>query len=91
METICAKTSFLQVKNHISRLSHYNGAALAEAASALARRAPLVTMMQLKSGTQGTRFNGSKAEKELGFTYTAMELGLEKTVTWYKEQGLLKK
>ncbi len=65
-------------------------AALTEAASALTRRAPLVSMMQLKSGTQGTRFNGSKAEKELGFSYTPMEQGLKKTLAWYKEQGLLK-
>jgi dihydroflavonol-4-reductase len=66
-------------------------AAFAEAASALTRRAPRVSMMQLKSGTRGTRFNGSKAEKELGFAYTPMEQGLEKTVTWYREQGLLKR
>lgn len=66
-------------------------AELGEALSALTKRPPLVSVMQLKSGTQGTRFDGSKAERDLGLKYTPMEKALETTLTWYWQQGLLKK
>jgi dihydroflavonol-4-reductase len=59
--------------------------------SAITKKAPLVSVMQLKSGTQGTRFDGSKATRELGLQYTPMEKALEKTIAWYWQQGLLKK
>jgi len=66
-------------------------AASSELLSRLTKRPPLVSVMQLKSGTLGTRFDGSKAESELGLKYTPMEEGLRKTIAWYWEQGLLKK
>lgn len=66
-------------------------AEMSEAVSALTKRPPLVSVMQLKSGTQGTRFDGSKATRELGLQYTPMEKGLESTLAWYWQQGLLKK
>lgn len=66
-------------------------AAAGELLSAVTGKPPLVSVMQLKSGTQGTRFDGSKATRELGLQYTPMEKALEKTFTWYWQQGLLKK
>jgi dihydroflavonol-4-reductase len=63
----------------------------AELAARLTGKPPLVSVMQVKSGTQGTLFDGSKAPRELGFKYTDMDAGLRATINWYWEQGLLKK
>jgi dihydroflavonol-4-reductase len=63
----------------------------AELAARLTGKPPLVSVMQVKSGTQGTLFDGSKAPRELGFQYTDMDAGLRATIKWYWEQGLLKK
>ncbi len=64
---------------------------VAEFVARLTGKAPLVSVMQVKSGTQGTLFDGSKASKELGFKYTDMDAGLRATIKWYWEQGLLKR
>jgi dihydroflavonol-4-reductase len=69
------------------------GAALATAyaaefASRHTGRMPLVSVMQVRSGTRGTRFDGSKAARELGLAYIPMEEGLDRTVNWYREKGL---
>lgn len=63
----------------------------AEFAARLTGKPPLVSVMQVKSGTRGTLFDGSKAPKELGVKYTDIDAGLHATIKWYWEQGLLKK
>jgi dihydroflavonol-4-reductase len=63
----------------------------AEFGARLTGKPPLVSVMQVVSGTQGTRFDGSKAPKELGFKYTDMDAGLRATIKWYWQQGLLRK
>jgi dihydroflavonol-4-reductase len=62
-----------------------------ELLSAVTKKPPLVSVMQLKSGTQGTRFDGSKATRELGLKYTPMQEALEITLRWYWDNGYLKK
>ncbi len=77
-----------------SFLPHAAVLAIATGSEWLARvtkRPPLVSVMQLKSGTQGTRFDGSKAKRDLELKYTTMEEGLRKTLAWYWDRGLLKK
>lgn len=67
--------------------------AIAIASEALARvtkKMPLVSVMQYKAATQGTRFDGSKAERELGLRYTPMEEALRITIQWYWDNGFLK-
>lgn len=61
----------------------------AEFASRFTGQMPLVSVMQVRSGTRGTRFDGSKATRELGLAYTTMEDGLERTVSWYRNKGLV--
>jgi dihydroflavonol-4-reductase len=61
-----------------------------EALSRVTKKMPLVSVMQYKSGTQGTRFDGSKAERELGLHYTPLEEALRATIKWYWEAGMLK-
>ena len=62
---------------------------LGEFVSRFTRKPPLASVMQVRAGTQGTRFDGSKAPRQLGFEYTSMEMGLSKTIDWYKKQGLV--
>jgi dihydroflavonol-4-reductase len=62
---------------------------LGEFVSRFTNKLPIVSVMQVRAGTQGTRFDGSKAPRELGFEYTSMEMGLSKTIDWYKKQGLV--
>lgn len=61
---------------------------LAEFISRFTRKPPLASVMQVRSGTLGTRFDGSKAPRELGFEYTSMEVGLSRAIEWYRQQGL---
>lgn len=66
-------------------------AILAEGLSRITQKLPLVSVMQYKSGTQGTLFDGSKAVRELGLRYTPLEEALKATLAWYWENGDLKK
>jgi dihydroflavonol-4-reductase len=66
-------------------------ATASEFMSRFTKQMPLVSVMQLKAGTQGTRFDGSKAERELGLKYTATDEALRNTLTWFWEHGDLKK
>jgi dihydroflavonol-4-reductase len=69
-----------------------HGIALAaEAVARVTKRMPLVSVMQYKSGTRGTRFDGAKAERELGLQYTALDQALRETITWYWNAGMLKR
>ena len=65
-------------------------AQIAELVARVTKKPPLVSVMQVRSGTQGTRFDGTKASRELGLQYTPMEDGLRDALTWYWEQGYLK-
>lgn len=65
-------------------------AVLAEGLSLLTKKLPLVSVMQYKSGTQGTLFDGSKAVRELGLRYTPLDEALRATLTWYWQHGDLK-
>ncbi len=62
-----------------------------EALSRITKKLPLVSVMQYKSGTQGTRFDGSKAERELGLHYTPLDDSLRATIQWFWDMGLLKR
>jgi dihydroflavonol-4-reductase len=66
-------------------------ARVAEVMARVTKRAPLVSVMQVQSGTRGTRFDGTKASRELGLEYTSLKDGLMAALTWYWEQGYLEK
>lgn len=52
-------------------------------------RPPLLTKDAVAMLTHGPRLDGSKAERELGLSYTPVEEGLRNALRWYWEQGLL--
>jgi dihydroflavonol-4-reductase len=43
----------------------------------------------LRTLLHGHRYDGSRAARTLGLTYTSIQDTIAKTVTWYREQGLL--
>jgi dihydroflavonol-4-reductase len=65
------------------------GGAAVEFAGKLLRRDVPVCREAVRTLLHGHRYDGSKAERELGLRYTPLEETLERTLTWLAERGLL--
>lgn len=52
------------------------------------RRAPYCTEM-MRTLLHGHRYDGTRAERELGLTYTPLEQTLRRTLDWYVAQGIV--
>jgi len=66
----------------------------ATAVEALARargRRPSVCRELVRTALHGHAYDGSRATRELGLTYTPIEASLRRTVAWYAEQGLVER
>jgi dihydroflavonol-4-reductase len=66
------------------------GAYVVEHAFRLARRRPPVCREMVKTLLHGHRYDGSRAERELGLQYTAPRETLRRTVDWARATGLLR-
>ncbi len=64
------------------------GTAVELAGTALRRDVP-VCREAVRTLLHGHRYDGSKAERELGVRYTPLEETLERTLTWLAERGLV--
>ncbi|MCS7221261.1 MAG: NAD-dependent epimerase/dehydratase family protein [Anaerolineae bacterium] len=53
-------------------------------------RAPWITVEAVQAAREFRFFDCSKAVEELGFTPTPVEMGLEKAVRWFQENGYVK-
>jgi dihydroflavonol-4-reductase len=62
--------------------------AMAQAAGTLARRDLPLCREAVRTLLHGHRYDGSRAERELGLAYTPMELTVRRTLGWYAERGL---
>ncbi len=65
-------------------------ATIVERSFRLARRHPPVCREMVRTLLHGHRYDGSRAERELGLTYTHPRETLRRTVQWAREQGLLR-
>jgi dihydroflavonol-4-reductase len=65
------------------------GGAAAEAAFRLAGRQPPVCREMVRTLLHGHRYDGSRAQRELGLTYTPAAETLRRTVEWARSEGLL--
>lgn len=65
-------------------------ATIVERSFRLARRHPPVCREMVRTLLHGHRYDGSRAERELGLTYTHPRETLRRTVQWAQEQGLLR-
>lgn len=64
-------------------------AAGAERLAKLRGRPPSMCREWVRTATHPHRYDGSRAERELGLQYTPIRQALETTVRWYVEQGLV--
>ncbi|GIU98556.1 MAG: hypothetical protein KatS3mg014_0172 [Actinomycetota bacterium] len=60
----------------------------AELARILARRELPLCRESVRTLLHGHRYDGSRAERELGLRYTPMEETVRRTLAWYAERGL---
>jgi dihydroflavonol-4-reductase len=67
------------------------GASAVEAVSRLLRRHPPVCREQARAIAHGHRYDGSRATRELGLTYTPIEETLARTIAWYEEHGYIRR
>ena len=63
--------------------------AMAEAAYRLRGKTPSVCRARVRTILHGHRYDGSRAERELGIAYTPISGTIRRTVDWYERQGLL--
>jgi dihydroflavonol-4-reductase len=66
------------------------GAYVVEHAFRLVRRRPPVCREMVKTLLHGHRYDGSRAERELGLQYTSPRETLRRTVEWARAAGLLR-
>lgn len=67
------------------------GAVLVERAFRLAGRHPPVCRQMVRTLLHGHRYDGSRAERELGLRYTDPRDTLRRTVQWARAEGLLRR
>jgi len=65
------------------------GGTAVELAGTIFRRDVPVCREAVRTLLHGHRYDGSKAERELGLLYTPLEETLERTLTWLAERGLV--
>jgi dihydroflavonol-4-reductase len=56
--------------------------------SDLTRRDLPICREAVRTLLHGHRYDGSRAERELGLRYTPLEVTVRRTLAWYAEQGL---
>ena len=66
------------------------GAAAVEGVCRLLRRTPPVCREQARAVAHGHVYDGSRAARELGLTYTPVEETLRRTVEWYLAHGYVR-
>jgi dihydroflavonol-4-reductase len=65
------------------------GAAAAEGVARLRGRRPRLCRELVRTVIHGHAYDGSRAERELGLSYTPIRESLARTLAWYREHGLL--
>jgi dihydroflavonol-4-reductase len=63
---------------------------LSAAAWVVSRRDPPVCPAMLRTLLHGHRYDGSRAERELGLRYTPIEDTITRSIGWYREHGLMR-
>jgi dihydroflavonol-4-reductase len=66
-------------------------AAAAEAVARLRGKTPRVCRDLVRTALHGHAYDGSKATRELGLTYTPVEETIRRTLDWFREEGLIQR
>jgi dihydroflavonol-4-reductase len=64
-------------------------AVAAEAAARLRRKTPRVCRDLVRTALHGHAYDGSKATRELGLSYTPVDETIRRTLDWFREEGLV--
>ena len=60
-----------------------------ETTARLRRKTPRLCRDLVRTALHGHAYDGSKATRELGLTYTTLEETISRTVDWFREEGLI--
>ena len=66
------------------------GAVIVEGAFRIARRRPPICREMVRTLLHGHRYDGSRAERELGLVYTEPRETLRRTIEWARAEGLIR-
>jgi len=90
MATLLASAAGVEIsfRSLSPRVARMAGTVVGGAYRLVRKQAPVCSEM-IRTMLHGHAFDGSRAERELGITYTPIEETLERMVGWYREQGLL--
>ena len=55
----------------------------------ITRSRPTISRAAVRIALHGSQLDGSKAEKDLGVTYTSLDEGLDATLDWLHDAGLV--
>ncbi|HUG14038.1 MAG TPA: NAD-dependent epimerase/dehydratase family protein [Thermomicrobiales bacterium] len=89
-EAICRLTG-IRVPPTIPIMAARAYAECGELVARVTKRPPTLPRDLLTICAHGFQVDGSKAEREIGMTYTPLEEGLRATIQWYWEHGHLKR
>lgn len=64
-------------------------ACVSEAGCFMLRKKPLLTRQAVSFGRRGQRLNGEKARAELGLELTPIEIAVERSIEWFRQNGYL--
>jgi dihydroflavonol-4-reductase len=65
------------------------GAVAAETAARLRRKSPRLCRDLVRTALHGHAYDGTKATRELGLTYTPLAETIRRTVAWFRQEGLI--
>jgi dihydroflavonol-4-reductase len=89
--SLAAEVAGIDAKPHLApRAVATIGGACVEAAFKLRGKHPPVCREMVRTLLHGHRYDGSRAERELGLTYTPAIETLRKTIEWARAEGLLR-
>ena len=89
--SMAAEVAGIDAKPHLApRAVATIGGACVEAAFKLRGKRPPVCREMVRTLLHGHRYDGSRAERELGLTYTPAVETLRKTIDWARAEGLLR-
>ncbi len=90
MATLLATVAGIEVRvRTLPRWAARSAGTLVGGAFRLGRKPAPICPEMIRTMLHGHAFDGSRAERELGITYTPIESTFERMVAWYREQGVL--
>jgi dihydroflavonol-4-reductase len=91
LEIVSAMTGVVEEPRFLPPAVAQAAAAAVETGFKLARRHPPVCRAMVRTMLHGHRYDGSRATRELGLTYTPVRDTFERTIEWALAEGLVKR